>query len=335
MATISEEFQKTILKKVGKPTQEEGSSCEFTLEEIDSFGDDESLAEMQADILSYNRMLDEKITFINEDLTNLIPFTRENLYLIAAYSGNGKSTCAANICLPLIEEKKKILIISNEESRHDIMFRIACLKLGYNFNDYKKGNMSVFFQKECTDMFKDIAVYVKIIDVNHRDGASTKYESVVNILEKVKSADYSAVLIDYFQLIQKSIEDQRKTRYDVLNDLRLYLQRYIKKSNIPVVLFAQLHSLGKRNNVELDSRVKECPSIIEASTVILEMIPNFEERATYFLIKKDRFGLQGEKVTCGFNNGRFVKYDDEFKKKVEIYNINKALKNQVVENDDE
>ena len=325
MTKISEQFQSKILQMAGQATNEEAASCEVSLEDIDKFGDNESIKEMYTDIASYNRMLSEKITFINDDLTNVIPFTRENLYLICGYTGNGKSTLAANISFPLWKEQKKTLVISNEEPKQDILYRIACLELKYNFNDYKKGSMSIDKQKACLKLFPSISKYVKVIDVTYNDGLSTRYEGIINALEAVKTADYSAVMIDYYQLIQHSIADKRRGRYDVLNDLRIYFQRYIRKSNIPIVLFAQLHSLGKRNNVELDSRIKECPSILEAATVVLEIIPNFEEKSTYFLIKKDRFGLQGEKITCGFDHGRYIKYTEKFKRKIEAFNVSKVL----------
>lgn len=325
MSTLSNGFQDKILSAAGHGTSKELKSCEVSLNEIDSFGDYDSMSEAYTAIQSYNRMLKEKITFINPQLTDSVPFTRENLYLICGYSGNGKSTVAANISYPLWKEGKKTLVISNEEPKQDILYRIACLEFGYNFNDYKKGKMSDEQQKQCLKLFPEISQYVKIIDVTYKDGLTTKYEGIVNALEAVKEADYSAVMIDYYQLIQQSIKDQKRERYSVLNDLRIYMQRYIRKSNIPIVLFAQLHSLGKRNNVELDSRIKECPNILEAATVVLEIIPNFEDRTTYFLIKKDRFGLQGEKITCGFDHGRYVEYTDDFKQKVEIYNVNKAL----------
>lgn len=251
----------------------------------------------------------------------------DHLFLLDDFTVTHNSTCAANISYALWKEGKKTLVISNEESQQDVLLRIACLDLGYNFNDYKKGNMGADKLVECRKLFEDIAKHVKVVDVTYRNGLTTKYEGIVNALEMVKGADFSAAMIDYYQLIQNSVNHPGKDRYSVLNDLRIYLQRYIRKSNIPIVLFAQLHSMGKRNNVELDSRVKECPTILEAATVVLEMIPNFEDRATYFLIKKDRFGLQGEKIICGFDKGKFVRYDDNFKSMVEMANLNKAMSN--------
>lgn len=307
MAKLTEDQIKRALAVNSKPAID----LDVSLEEIEEFGNKETIEKMYEDIASYNRMLKEKITFINPALTAAIPFTRENLYLICAYSGNGKSTIAANISWPLWKEGKKTLVISNEEPQQDVMYRIACLELQYNFNDYKKGTMPKEQQLQCVKLFPEISKYVKVIDVNYKNGLTTKIEGVKNALEAVKNADYSAVMIDYYQLIQYSVEDTSRSRYNVLNDLRIWLGQYIRSSNIPVVMFAQLHSMGKRTNVELDSRIKECPGIIEPSTVILEVVPNFEDRTTAFLIKKDRFGFQGMRIDCAFDRGRYVEITAE------------------------
>jgi len=297
--------------KVQPAAPTSGTDINVSLDEVEAFGDKESISKMYQDISSYNKMLKQKITFINPALTAAIPFTRENLYLICAYTGNGKSTIAANISYPLWKEGKKTLVISNEEPQQDVMYRIACLELGYNFNDYKKGTMPMQYQKECALLFPEISKHVKVIDVNYKGGLSTKIEGVKNALEAVKHADYSAVMIDYFQLIQYSVGDPQRSRYNVLNDLRIWLGQYIRSSNIPVVMFAQLHSMAKRTNVELDSRIKECPGILEPATVVLEVVPDFENKTTTFLIKKDRFGFQGMRVECGFAKGKYVEMTAE------------------------
>ena len=86
-------------------------NLDVSLEELDSFGDKKSIKEMYDSVGDYNKMLDEKITFINKALTAAVPFTRENLYLMCAYSGHGKSTIAANISYALWKEEKKTLVI--------------------------------------------------------------------------------------------------------------------------------------------------------------------------------------------------------------------------------
>jgi len=283
---------------------------DLSLDDLDSFGDDTSIKDMYSDIAKYRRMLRERVTFINDDLTEIVPFTRENLYLMCAYTGSGKSTAAANISYPLWQQKKKIMVISNEESQQDIIFRIACLHLGYNFNDYKKNIMPKVNVTECMAMFKEIAEYVKVVDVNYKNGITSTVEGVKRILNLVADADYSCVMIDYHQLIKKSTSNPNMKTYDALNELRIWFGQYIKRANLPLVVFAQLHSIGKRNNVDLDNRIKHCPDIIEPSTVVIEMIPDFESKTTDFAIKKDRFGMAGKKIKCLFERGRFVEYDE-------------------------
>ena len=313
--------------------EEETIDVSVSFDEIDSFGDRDSIKEMYTDIANYNRMIQERVTFINPALTAAVPFTRENLYLICAYTGNGKSTIAANISRPLWKEGKKVLVIANEESKQDVLFRIASLELGYNFNDYKKGTMPMAHQKECAKLFPDISKYVKVLDVTYKNGLTTKFEGIKNALEAVKKSDYSAVMIDYFQLIRYKVGDPQASTYKVLDDLRIYIGKYIKESNIPVVLFAQLHSMAKRNNVELDSRIKECPGIIEPSTVILEVIPDFENKTTSFVIKKDRFGFQGMRIECAFDRGKYVEITPEHIEATKQQKISKLMEQAGVDTD--
>jgi replicative DNA helicase len=313
MTILNEQQVSEILSR--NKVKTDNVNCDITLDQIESFSNKDNIKKMYQDIVKYNKMLDEKITFVNEDLTNVIPFTRENLYLMCAYTGSGKSTVAANITFPLWKQGKKCLVVTNEEPQQDVMYRIACLELGYNFNAYKKGEMTQEHMIECMKLFPEISKYIKVIDVAFNGGMTTRLEGVINILNNLKTTDYSCVLIDYYQLIQYSVKDPSRSRYDVLNDLRIFLQLYIRDSNVPVVIFAQLHSMGKRKNEDLDSRVKECPTILECATVVIEIVPNFEESTTDFIIRKDRFGKAGHKIVCGFERGRYVEFDEDFKQR--------------------
>lgn len=285
----------------------------ISLEEIESFGDKDSIREMLTDIGKYKKMLSERITFINDALSATIPFTRENLYLMCAYTGSGKSTVAANITYPLWKQQKKTLVLSNEESKQDILFRIACLDLGLNFNDYKKGLMQNEDIMRVVSLFPEISEYVKVLDVTYQDGITTKIEGIKKALEAVKKEDsYSCVLIDYFQLIKYSIKDSKKTAYENLNDLRVWLGQYIKSSTMPVVLFAQLYSVSKKGGAkDIDTRIKDCSAIVEPATVIMEIVPNFESQTSSFIVHKDRFGRAGTKIECGFEKGRYIMLSDE------------------------
>ena len=298
------------LKLAGKGPAAE---VDISLDSIESFGDKDSMREMLTDIGKYKKMLSQRITLINDALSATIPFTRENLYLFCAYTGSGKSTVAANITYPLWQQKKKTLVISNEESKQDILFRIACLHLGLNFNDYKKGQMPNEEMLKVVGLFPEISEYVKVLDVTYQDGITTKIEGIKKALEAVKKEDsYSCVLIDYFQLVKYSIKDSKKTAYENLNDLRVWLGQYIKGSSMPVVLFAQLYSVSKKGGAkDIDTRIKDCSAIVEPATVIIEIVPNYDNQTSEFIIHKDRFGKQGSKIVCGFEKGRYTIVTDE------------------------
>jgi replicative DNA helicase len=307
---LTPEQIKAQLKLAGKTPVAE---VEISLEEIESFGNKESMSEMLTDIGKYKKMLAERITLINDALSATIPFTRENFYLFCAYTGSGKSTVAANITYPLWKQKKKTLVISNEESKQDILFRIACLDLGLNFNDYKKGNMPNEDILKVVQLFPDISNYVKVLDVTYQDGLTTKIEGIKKALESVKKEEsYSCVLIDYFQLVKYSLKDSKKTAYENLNDLRVWIGQYIKSSTMPVVMFAQLYSVSKKGGAkDIDTRIKDCTSIVEPATVIIEIVPNFENKTSEFIIHKDRFGRAGSKIVCGFEKGRYVMVSED------------------------
>ncbi|NJO53397.1 MAG: hypothetical protein HC840_32810 [Leptolyngbyaceae cyanobacterium RM2_2_4] len=329
MTKISDEAVERILSK---SPHEDNSDVSISLQEIESQGNKESLRRQFERIVAYKRMLDEKITFINEHLTLAVPFTRENLYLICAYTGSGKSTIAANISYPLWQQGKKVLVISNEESEEDVIYRISCLHLGINFNDYKKGLMPAAMMAQVMALFKEIQQYVKVVDINFKEGLTTKVEGVINALESAKKGDYSCVLIDYFQRIKFSTKDKTKKTFNVLEELTSYLVRYIKESAAPVVLLAQLHSIGKRNNPDLDSRIKDYPAVIEGATVVLEAVPDFETKTTDFRIAKDRFGSQGKRIQCGFDHGRFVTIDETWMAKqraTQLKEVEEQLGDQV------
>jgi len=298
------------ISRILKGAKKNDASLDISYDDINNTGNKADVLAMFKNMAKYQRQLKERITFINPTISAAIPFTKENLYLICGYSGNGKSTVAANVSYPLWQEGKKTLVIANEESREDVYFRIACLHLGYNFNEYKKGFMPNTQQKDCMMLIPTIAQFVKVADINfaHKgvENATATVEGVKALMMSVQNSDYSCVMLDYYQLLKKSIDRPDASAYEVLNDFRIWLGQFMKRADIPIVIFAQLHSLGKRNNKDLDSRIKQCPDIYETATVVIEVIPNFEEKTSDFVVVKDRFGFAGQRVACAFDKGRFV-----------------------------
>lgn len=307
MSKIPQTEQDAILAKAGIGSGEKLKAMNASVDEMRNFGSKDAVKRMVADMARHSRHLRERLTLINDSLTKAIPLTRENLYLFCAYTGSGKSTIAANISRPLWKQGKKVLVISNEEKKTDIVMRIACMEVGADFKDYKNDTMSPEQKLACVSHMLSIEKHVNIFDVE--DPRVHRIEGVKNLLEAAKLEDYSCILIDYFQLVKYSETDLRKEPYNVLMQFKDYLGPYAKASNAPIVLFVQLHSLSKRpaKGTELDNRIKECSFILEPASVVIEVIPNFKYKTTSFAICKDRFfGRSGKKIVCPFVDGQYM-----------------------------
>lgn len=304
-----------FLSKAGMATSAQVKLMESTVDEMRDFGDTNDLKEIVAEIARHNRMLKERLTLINTSLTKVIPLVRENLYLFAAYTGSGKSSTAANISYPLWKQGKKVLVISNEETKKDVWSRIACLEIGMDYEKVMRGETTKAEQMAYMTHFPSIQQHVKVIDA--KDPRTTRIEGVKNLLLSAQNENFSCIIIDYFQLIKYSELEPNKKPYEVMMQFKDFLNAYIKTSNAPVVMFAQLWSLSKRpsKGTELDSRLKECSSIQDGASVIVEIVPNFEDKTTDFLICKDRFfGRKNKKLTCPYSNGRFLEAIEEDEK---------------------
>ena len=307
MSKLSTQQQDILLKKAGLGTSNQMKSMEASVDEMRNFGDADQLRDIISDIARHNRMLKERLTLINDSLTKAIPLVRENLYLFAAYTGSGKSSTAANISYPLWKQGKKVLIISNEETHKDVVSRIACLEAGVNFQSVIRGEISKMEEMSYVMHLPSIKQHVIVIPAD--DPRTTRLEGIKSLLEAARDEDFAAIIIDYFQLIKYSEEFPNKEPYKVMMEFKDYLNAYVKTANAPVVMFAQLWSLSKRpaKGTELDSRLKECASIQDGASVVVEIIPNFVDSTSDFLICKDRFfGRKGDKVTCPYSKGRFL-----------------------------
>lgn len=328
MAKIPEAEQDNLRNQAGIGTSSQMKAMEATIEELRALGNDAVLDEVIHAIARHKSALKQRAQLINESMTKAIPLVRENLYIFAAYTGSGKSSCAANITYPLWKQGKKVLIISNEETRKDVLSRIACLDTGVDFKEVQQGNITTEQERAYVGVMDSIHQFVTVVDVI--DPRTTRLEGMKNILDAAVDEDYACILIDYFQLVKNSQQNNRMEPYAVLSAFKDFLAAYVKRANAPVVLFVQLWSLSKRpsKGTELDARLKECSGIQDPASVVIEIIPNFDEHYSEFLICKDRFfGRKGQKIVCPYYKGRFLEAieDEEVAKRSAYRKLNSLV----------
>lgn len=277
--------------------------------------------------------LKNRLPFVNQELTNLVPFSYPNLITIGAKTGHGKSTFLSNIAYPLILQGKKVFVISNEEMSVNVYNRVCCLHRGYNINKFQS------FSDEQHEDIKNLRTKfytsnrLKVVDSDFPDmkEATTTIEGLKFILDKLLeeqeanggTATYDVILIDYLQKIDTSKENPRLEGWNVMKRVSDMLDIFYKKYHAPVVIFSQLKP-EESEGQDIEYRIKGGKSIYVSSTYCMELKPNKDRRMTEFIVHKHRFNDKTSTVVqLGLENGKYVKYTDEFKIRVASENADR------------
>jgi replicative DNA helicase len=259
--------------------------------------------------------LAKKMWWIDEWFTSDIPLIMDQLYLIGSEAKNGKSTFAANVAYSMVLQERKMLIISNEESEADVLVRVACLHLNLNANDYKKGKLSPadMFNIDATLPF--VNKFVKVAGVGGKVNTSN-LESVERLMElTLQDPSYELIMIDYFQKILSSHNSQLRY-FDILKSFGNYLKGFIKRSEAPVILFAQLHPISKsKERTSLQTRVQHCPDIVQDTTMNIIITKDPASKHTIVEPASGRWADSCETMFLKFDKGKFSRIcGEEFDK---------------------
>jgi replicative DNA helicase len=284
----------------------------------------ETIEKIQKENMDYIMAAKKRISFICKPFDETIPFFRKNLILIAARTGEGKSTAVANIVIEMLKgvnrengKPRRVLVITNEEVPSDVYNRIACLMKGWDYVNHSK------FTEQQLETFSRCIEFlardkVTVIDQNYNgsSGLTTSLEGICQIFDNLIRTKtwYDAIIIDYYQRITESKKNPQMTVNDVQYILGQKLDTYKNIYPAPIVIMAQVKPQDKQET-PFEVRIKGRKSIIENSTCAVEMIPNRDNRTTEWLVHKNRFsGMSvGQKVTTGYDKGRFVEWNDEFR----------------------
>jgi replicative DNA helicase len=243
------------------------------------------------------------VIFLNERISKHFIAAPGSLIVIPSMTNNGKSTLTAHIAEAIVNQNKKVLILSNEEKEEDVRARISCLRTKVSFGDYKTNKCTPEdIEKVLNDaefMSKD-AKLVVISPKNEADAYKvTTVKGVMATLEKAKGK-FDAVIIDYYTNVNIS-EVGVQDPWTVNNALASELNVFKDSSPFPIIAMAQCDSLrNEKNKQELDDsdfeaqhpmyRWKGGKSIIIYATDIIELKKDFENSRSYLYAHKVRFG---------------------------------------------
>lgn len=301
---------------------------------------DSQIDAIRLDNLEYLKNAKNNSMFICKTFGDSIPLFARNLIVISGESGNGKSTTVANMTSTMIGEiskvtgkRKRVLVISNEESASDVYNRITCLAKGWEYSDH--GNFSAEQIDTFDKMIKALAKYVTVVDKNHGViygkgiGLTSSLEGIQSIFEDLVSnkIHYDCIIIDYYQNVKTSKKKPWMDQYSVQADLAAMLDMYKNICSAPIVIFSQMKPQDKEESKQFEDRMKGSKQIFVASTVSIEMKPYPEDLKTKWIIHKNRFtkATNNKHFWTGFDHGRFVDIDNEFQAKINTRNEQKML----------
>lgn len=286
----------------------------------------EKIIALQKENVDYMNAAKKKMRFMNKEFDKAIPFYRKNLILIGAATGDGKSTTVANIISESISQinpetgqKRKILVITNEEKAEDVYNRVTCLSKGWHYTNHDKFDDETV--KYLTQAIGPLSTRLTVIDDTHEgaSGVTTTLEGICDIFENLiaNKINYDAVLIDYFQNIDFSRMNPELNQYQVQAALAKKLDKYKNRYPAPIVILAQVRPADD-SNTPFKIRVEGSKSITNVSTCAIELVANKKELKSDWIIHKSRFNESvGAGIETGYEMGRHVEYNDEFRAKVQ------------------
>jgi len=226
-----------------------------------SFGplDPERVLQLAQESTDYIDSAASAMKFISEVFDGIVPFFSKNLILIGAKTGEGKSTCVANIVRstiaqinPITGKPRRCLVLTNEENIVDFYNRVTCLLKGWHYVNHDK------FTQEQKQTFEQ---YIKllskdgrltVVDDTHRtasgettDGLTTTVEGIETIFENLlrDKEYYDVVVIDYYQGVMESTKDPMMDEFKVQARLTHVLEKYRKSYPAPKPILQSVRPL--------------------------------------------------------------------------------------------
>jgi archaellum biogenesis ATPase FlaH len=293
------------------------------------------IQEVENENNEYMEAAKKMLCFIDfETFGSFIPFFRKNLILIGADTGDGKSTCVANIAYGILTQKnletgsndKRALVLTNEEEVSDVLNRLTCLGRGWSYTNHNEfSDVQVkAFKTGIRAWTRDGRVTVVNDTYGGSHGVTTTLEGMENVFERLMEdyrrtgEHYDAVLIDYYQNIITSVKNSQMSANEVQERLGHMLDRYKNIYPAPIILFAQMKKVNKDDRLTWKERIGGRKRIADFCTCVIEMTADKETHTTGWTVWKSRFTKAiGKKLITGFDGGLFVKDNDEFRAKVQ------------------
>lgn len=282
--------------------------------------DVDRINKIQSDNQEYLERARGSKVFINDDFKGKVPYFARNIILIAAETGEGKSTTCANLSAHALMQGQKVLVLTNEENVSDVYNRVTCLIKGWSYSNHEN------FTNEQIQVFSKyinvLSHRLTVIDDAFNDsiGQTTSLEGVETILSNLveNKIKFDVVILDYYQNIDKSITVPSLKDWEVQGRMAKFFDKFKNAYDAPLIILAQKKQ--NSDNMSFKESIEGRKAILNIATCAIEMKADRENRRTSWTIKKSRFvEAVGSAVYTGYKKGKYVPYTKEFQNEVAIW----------------
>ena len=180
-------------------------------------------------------------------LDNIIGgFNPEELIIIGARTGMGKTTLALNLCVNAMKKNHKAMFVSLEMSTTALTYKMAADITGIEYKEFDEGTLSddemLLVNNGTADIFKNLFT---------SDATGLTLEKVKSLArQRSKTEGLDALYVDYLQIMNVGDTNiNKRAEHEKLGHISRELKNLAAELKIPVIALAQLsRGLEKSDN---------------------------------------------------------------------------------------
>lgn len=234
--------------------------------------EEENVRDLEEEERRWEESLPNRVPLVTPYLNGRFMLT-PGLTMIGGVTKSGKSTVLANLIPAILDAKpdKKVFIITNEDNLDLVTTRIACCALGVSLREYRFERHKM--TPEAIELIKQTkrAVATRIVVASMPRYDTSCMEVVQELLEEAKNNNYSAIFLDYYQIVANSKNFKGIEYVGILKKFGTWLKGYGADLKIPTVIFAQLKPMSEKQDLHVSQRVQADQTIVNHVHVALEI----------------------------------------------------------------
>lgn len=245
----------------------------------------------------------------------IMGFHRKTLTIVAGRPGEGKTALGCQFALNLAKEGKRVIYVSLEMPKGDILERMLCNYCDFDSADLRRGVVPEDFHERANEFM----AFLETASLRVTEAFGYKTKDIEQLLDDCGPQKPDVIFIDHVNKISGEGYPQRK---DAVSNYTLEMERLAVQNDLAVVLLAQLNRKAMEGGRPSMEHLKESGTLEEAAATILflrwrtldkERKNPSHDTAFEIIVGKQRYGDSGMNIEIEFHarRSKFSYYKQE------------------------